>query len=315
MEKDISTSSSQSIKDQSKTQRVIVMTGVTSGIGVHALQHIATLPNTKIIVGAREVEQALPPGVEVLPLDLSSLDSVRGFANTVIQQLGDTHIDILVMNAGIQGGSNERRSKDGFELTFAVNHLGHYLLSRLLLPHMADRGRMMMTTSETHDPAVSPMGVKTFELEEWAHPTKSVGGLRAYAASKLCIMMTCLSLSKLDEVKSRNIDVIAFSPGLTGGTSLGRDSSAFARIFVTILMHTVFRVVGIFRPEFVISTPEKSGAGLAKVALGEVTPPEGQIYINLVKGEPKFSNPSKLAQDEGLQDELWRESAAMVGLK
>lgn len=301
------------MEEQSK-KRVVVMTGGTSGLGLHAIQHIAAEPDTRVIVGAREQEQEVPESVKVLPLDLASLDSVREFVTKVNQELGDSKIDILVMNAGLQGGNNERRSKDGYELTFAVNHLGHYLLSRLLLPKMADYSRMMMTTSETHDPDVSPMGVKNFELEEWAHPTKSTSGLRAYAASKLCIMMTCLSLSKLNEVKSRNIDVIAFSPGLTGGTSLGRDSSAFARIFVTVLMHTVFRVIGIFRPEFVISTPEKSGAGLAKVALGEVTPPEGQIYVNLIKGEPKFSEPSKLAQDEEKQEILWRESAKMVNL-
>ena len=107
----------------------------------------------------------------------------------------------------------------------------------------------------------------------------------------------------------------AFSPGLTGGTSLGRDSPRAKRAFVMLLMHTVFRFVGFFRPEYVVGTPERSGEALAEVALGEVPLPRGRIYISLVKGEPIFPVPSELARSRDAQDRLWRDSAAMVGLE
>jgi len=302
--------------DQAKPLRVVVMTGVTAGLGAHAVQHIAAQPDTRVIIGARGNRRTLPRGVEVIPLDLASLDSVREFADAVTRQLGAARIDILVLNAGMQTSNAERRSADGYELTFAVNHLAHYLLARLLVPRMADHGRLVLTTSDTHDPGVTPIAPTTLEPQALAHPSKrGLGaGIRAYSASKLCNLLTAQSFAALDEVKARQITVIAFSPGLTGGTSLGRDSSRARRAFVMLLMRTVFRLVGLFRPEYVMGTPERSGEALAEVALGAVTPPRGRIYIALVKGEPTFPDPSELARSREAQEQLWRESAAMVGI-
>jgi NAD(P)-dependent dehydrogenase (short-subunit alcohol dehydrogenase family) len=63
--------------DQAKPQRVVVMTGVTAGLGAHAVQRIAAQPDTRIIIGARGSGRAVPRGAEVIPLDLAWLDSVR----------------------------------------------------------------------------------------------------------------------------------------------------------------------------------------------------------------------------------------------
>jgi len=293
------------------------MTGATSGLGAHALQHIAARPDTRIIIGARGSGRSAPRGVEVVPLDLASLDSVRQFADAVKQQIGESKIDILVLNAGMQISNTDGRSAEGYELTFAVNHLAHYLLARLLLPCMAKEGRVVITTSETHDPAMTPIAPKSLDPRALAHPNKGGfgAGIRAYAASKLCNLLTAQSFAALDEVKARRITIVAFSPGLTGGTSLGRDASGARRVLMTLLMHTVFRVIGLIRPEYVIGKPGRSGEALAEVALSAVTPPGGRIYISLVKGEPKFPDPSELARSRDAQDLLWRESAAMVGLE
>ena len=94
--------------DQAKPQRVVVMTGVTAGLGAHAVQHIAAQPDTRVIIGARGGGRTLPRGVEVIPLDLASLDSVRGFAAAVTRQVGAARIDILVLNAGMQTSNAER---------------------------------------------------------------------------------------------------------------------------------------------------------------------------------------------------------------
>jgi NAD(P)-dependent dehydrogenase (short-subunit alcohol dehydrogenase family) len=158
--------------DHAKPQRVVVMTGVTAGLGAHAVQHIAAQPDTRVIIGARGSGPTVPRGVEVIPLDLASLDSVREFADAVTRQLGAARIDILVLNAGMQASNTERRSTDGYELTFAVNHLAHYLLARLLAPRMADHGRLVLTTSDTHDPAVTPIAPKTLAPQALAHPSK-----------------------------------------------------------------------------------------------------------------------------------------------
>jgi len=304
---------------QTKQQRVVVMTGVTAGLGAHALQHIAAQSSTRVIIGARGSvrAEAVPSGVEVIPLDLASLVSVRRFANAVKERLGDTRIDILVLNAGMQIADNQRRSAEGYELTFAVNHLAHYLLARLLVSHMADHGRLLVTTSETHDPAVTPIAPKSLEPQALAHPDKSGfgAGIRAYSASKLCNLLTVQAFAAQEEVKARQISVIAFSPGLTGGTSLGRDVSPARRAFITFLMHTVFRFVGLVCPEYVVGTTERSGEALAEFALGAVTPPPGRIYVSLVKGQPRYPDPSELACSQDARDRLWRESATMVGME
>ena len=63
-----------------------------------------------------------------------------------------------------------------------------------------------------------------------------------------------------------------------------------------------------------MGTPERAGEALAAVALGELNPPPGQIYISLVKGQPTFPSPSELAQSRDAQNQLWHESAAMAGI-
>lgn len=299
-----------------KSQNVVVMTGATSGFGSFTLQDLVASPSTRIIVGARGKNRTVPEGVDVLPLDLAPLTSVRDFAGAVIRQLGDKRIDILVLNAGLHGTAADQRSADGYGLTFAVNHLAHYLLARLLLPHIAEHGRVVITSSNMHDPPIKAIGPKTLELQEWAHPTKggSGDGIRSYSASKLCNLMTALYLARQDTVVTRQIGVIAFNPGLTGGAA-GREASALQKAILGIVMRTIFPLIGLFRPEFVMNAPEHSGRMLADVALGTLSLPNGRIYVSLVKGKPTFPDPSALACDREAQDRLWRESADMVGLE
>lgn len=300
--------------NQPKPLRVIVMTGATAGLGAHALKHIAAEPDTRVIVGARGSGRDVPKGVEVIPLDLASLASVREFADTVIAKLGETRIESLVLNAGMQAPGKERRSADGYELTFAVNHLAHYLLARLLAPYLAEQGRLVITTSDTHDPAITPIAPKSLDPQELAHPTKNQG-VRAYSSSKLCNLLTVQSFATQDALKARGINVIAFNPGLTGGTSLGRDAPPVMKVILPLLMHTLFRVVGLFKPEYVMGTAERSGEVLAEVALGSVAPPAGRLYLSLVQGKITFPDPSELARSRDAQKLLWRESADMVGLE
>nr|WP_218572214.1 SDR family NAD(P)-dependent oxidoreductase [Pseudomonas sp. ALS1131] len=299
---------------QAKQQRVIVMTGVTGGFGAKAARLIAEQPDTRVIVGARDVSR-VPGNIESLPLDLASLASVREFVIRLTEQLAERPIDILILNAGTHLAKNDRRSADGFELTFAVNHLAHYLLARSLLPHLAEGGRLLITTSDTHDPAVTGMAPRSLAPQQLAHPTTSGfgTGVKAYASSKLCNLMTAQTLAAHPEIQSRGISVIAFSPGLTSG-SAGRDSPVLLRRVVQVLMQTVFHVLGLFRPAYAANPPERSGASLADFALGNANLPSGHIYVALVKGKPTFPEPSELARSQSAQQQLWRDSAAMVGI-
>ncbi|WP_202912976.1 SDR family NAD(P)-dependent oxidoreductase [Acuticoccus sediminis] len=300
---------------ESLPRRVIVMTGATSGVGAYALGNFLKRPRTRVIVGERRPHRYSPTRAGVLPLELGSLASVRAFADAVKRQLGEQHIDILVLNAGLHGSAADERSAEGYGLTFAVNHLAHFLLARLRLPHMALQRRLVITSSNIHDPPMKRIAPKSLDIAEWAHPTPNGSGvgIRSYTASKLCNLMTALSFSRLEEAKALGIRVIAFNPGLTGGSS-GRDASALQVLLVRIMMRTIFPVIGLFRPEFVMNMAEHSGKMLTDVALGMIEPPADRVYVSLVKGKPTFPDPSELARDRQGQDRLWRESEAMVGL-
>jgi len=294
---------------------IIVMTGATSGIGAEALKHFVKLPDTKVYVGARGSGRIAPEGTDILPLDLSSLKSVRSFADNIKQRLGNAKIDILVLNAGIQATDNKQRSEEGFELTFATNHLAHYLLARLLLPDLAKGGKIVITTSDSHDPAIIFFGPKTLDLRELAYPNEnSPKGMRFYAATKLCNLLTARSLSAISLKDDSGIRVIAYNPGLTGDTSLMGKQSVFIKILLPVIIRPLFNVVSMFKPAFFMGTAKRSGEALAELALGKVTLPTDKIYTSLVRGKLTFPNPSQLAQDNNIKDLLWKESAKMVGL-
>jgi len=290
----------------------LVMTGATSGIGAHALARLTAPAGTRAIIGARpsSTRPALD-GVEVLPLDLSSLAEVRGFAAAVLDSLGGERIDMLVLNAGAQFRNTSARSADGFELTFAVNHLAHYLLARLLLPAVAQRARIVLTTSDTHDPAIFRSAPARVDVRGWAQAPGSAAS--AYAASKLGNLLTAEAIAALPETADRQITTIAFNPGLTGGTGLSRAfPGALSRAMQAL--RPVFILVSRLRPQFYMNTPEHAGDVLAQLADGTLTPPAGRVYASLVRGRLAFPDPSTLAQDPAAREELWRDSADLTGL-
>src|SRR6202041_2219382 len=186
------------------SMKTIIMTGGTSGLGEIAAHAIGQAPNTRLIIGAR---RSAAGKVETIPLDLTRLASVREFAQAVIERLGDSEVDGLVLNAGTQFPTSDQRTEDGFEITFGVNVLAHYLLLRLLLPKLARYATVVITTSDTHDPRRNPMGPKEFDIEKLAHPPrhrKASGfsaGFRACAASKLGDILIARGLAASGEAK------------------------------------------------------------------------------------------------------------------
>ena len=292
---------------------IIVMTGATAGIGADAAMRLVD-PGIRLIAGSRG---AVVAGAETLRLDLASLASVRAFAMAVVDTLAGAPIDALVLNAGGQRGDVEARSADGHELTFATNHLAHYLLARLLLPHMAEGGRIVITTSDTHDPAEKtgvppPRHADAGWLANPAgdprrDPASRTAGMRAYSASKLCNVMTARSLAALPDVTARRISVIAYNPGLTPGTALVRDQPWAVRAFIWPLLPML-------RP-FVRFMNSLDAAGNALAGLATTTtPPTHRVYASLRKGVLTWPEPSVLARDAAATTKLWADSAALVGL-
>ena len=291
------------------TSKTIIMTGGTAGLGDVAARRIAGMPGTRLVLGARRGNH---PVIETLPLDLGRLASVRQFVQAVIDNLGDASIDALVLNAGIQFPNTDQRTEDGFETTFAVNHLAHYLLLQLLLPKLAQGATVVITTSDTHDPKIHPLAPKALDLQLLAHPqgqrrpTGFSAGFRAYTASKLCDLLLARGLAASDEAKTRGLTVVAYNPGLTIGTSLFRAWPLWARL--------AMGAVGLFRPMTRLATVDQAGQLLADLALGRITPPARRLYASLVGRELTWPDPSELARQDAVMIGLWRDSARMAGL-
>lgn len=290
--------------------KTVVMTGATTGLGEVAAKQIAKSPDTRLIIGARASREF--PGITVLRLDLAVLTSVRAFAEAVLAKLDRSEINALVLNAGAQFPNIERRTDDGFETTFAVNHLAHYLLLRLLLPRLAEHARVIITTSDTHDPKTNPIApLLHADAERLAHPGNESGGrflagFRAYSASKLCNMLTARAVAASPEAKSRHISVVAYNPGFTPGTSLQRAWPIPVRMLMT--------AIGLMRPVLRLNTTPQAGSILAELTLGQITAPDDRIYASLVKRRLTWPEPSDLARRDDVMNALWSDSARLVGL-
>ncbi len=291
--------------------KTIIMTGGTSGIGLAAARKMREASGIRLIVGAR---QDFSTGV--LRLDLSSLSSVRRFAEDIERSLGEDQINGLVLNAGMQARTLSERTEDGFEPTFAVNHLAHYLLLRQLSRRLAPEAIVVITTSNLHDPKTNPMappahanGRDLAKGVVWLEPAKQDARavMRAYAASKLCNVLTARAFAASSIAQERSLRVIAFNPGFTRGTQLTRNHGVVFNLFVAAMG----AVQSLRRP---MNTVEDGGGLLADLALGRVVPPDGHLYASQVARRLTWPAISALACDDTVMSRLWRDSADLAGL-
>jgi NAD(P)-dependent dehydrogenase (short-subunit alcohol dehydrogenase family) len=293
--------------------KTIVMTGGTAGIGRVAAEQMRRVPDVRVLIGARG---KAPSDIESRPLDLERLASVRSFAAAVEAWLGEASIDALVLNAGMQVGDIHQRTEDGFEPTFAANHLAHYLLLRLLAPRLAAGAIVVITTSNLHDPKTNPIAPPEHAdaeqlargqvtLSAKSHDPSAV--MRAYSASKLCNLMTARALASSALARERGLSVIAYNPGFTPGTQLTRNHGPAVKFVFALLVP----VLGVFQR---MNTLADGGSLLADLALGRIVPPAGRLYASHVKRSLTWPDPSELASDEAAVEKLWRDSAALVGL-
>jgi NAD(P)-dependent dehydrogenase (short-subunit alcohol dehydrogenase family) len=193
----------------------IVVTGATSGIGyftarrlldagASVIVHGATVPSAEEAAARLVAGGADPVRVRAVAADFSRFEEVTAMARAL--SAAHHRIDVLVHNAAIAGPQRRTVTEDGNELTFQVNYLAPYLLTRLLTPHLrAARGRMVAVSSTLH----------RIGNINWADPqrTKSYSPVAAYAQSKLALTMFARAMAQ------EQVDVTAVSvqPGVVEG--------------------------------------------------------------------------------------------------
>ncbi|MGH3393092.1 MAG: SDR family NAD(P)-dependent oxidoreductase [Streptosporangiaceae bacterium] len=315
--------------------RTIVITGGTSGLGYGCAAAILSAPDTpwhvvlpcrdagrgQAAVGRLAAGAASGHTVEAMPMDLASLASVREFAAELASRLTSGELPPLyglVCNAGVQAGTAQTKTADGFESTFGVNHLGHFLLVTELLPVLRPPARVVVVASGVHDPA-QKAGVPVPAWND-AHalargelgPSAAsdrpfTAGQRRYSTSKLANMYFTYALARhLPD----GVTVNAYDPGMVVGTGLQREAVAPLRFAAT-------RVLPLLRPLLrrvltpYVYTARESGAMLARL----VTSPDldgvtGQYFG---AGRPEAIRSSDESYDNGRAEELWRDSLELTG--
>jgi NAD(P)-dependent dehydrogenase (short-subunit alcohol dehydrogenase family) len=299
-----------------------VVTGGNGGLGYQCARTIAAAsPRWHVIIASRDHTKSIDAvrsiisetdnsNVAAMDLNLDSLDSVRRFEKDFAAH-GLPPIGAIVCNAGIQVISGMTYNDDGYETTFAINHLGHFLLVNLLLRHLSDPARIVVVSSGTHNPDQFTGMPKPHYANAASVARPQMGadpatdGRRAYATSKLCNVMFSYELSRRLLAEGHDgISVSAFDPGLMPGTGLARDYRPFQKFLWNYLMPALR-----FIPN--VNSTNKSGADLARLVLDPgLAGVTGKYFVGR-KSVPS----SKDSYDEQKAAELWDSSVTMVRLK
>jgi NAD(P)-dependent dehydrogenase (short-subunit alcohol dehydrogenase family) len=276
--------------------KTVLVTGATSGIGLEASVALArrgarlvmvgrdpgrteaAVTDVKARSGSREVSHLL--------CDFSSLAAIRGLAEAFLA--GHDQLHVLVNNAG--GVNKTRRlTVDGIEATFAVNHLGYFLLTNLL-------SDLLVRSAPARVVTVASIGHRqgTLDFDDLGYE-RGYFIMRAYTRSKLANVLFAAELARRFE--GTGVTSNSLHPG-TVATNIWSGAPTWSKPLIQIL----------FRPFFI--SPEKGAATIVQLA----TSPELEGVTGKYFEKGKAVTPAPLAQDPALAKRLWRVSAGLVGL-
>jgi NAD(P)-dependent dehydrogenase (short-subunit alcohol dehydrogenase family) len=278
----------------SQAGRTVVVTGSNSGLGLSTARELARA-GARVVMAVRDVsrgEQAaatIDGDVAVRHLDLADLESVRTFAR---DWTGD--LDVLVNNAGIMMVP-AGLTADGFELQFGTNHLGHFALTNLLLPHLTDR---VVTVASTMHRA------GRIALDDLNWRTRPYSATGAYGQSKLANLLFTLELQRRLTAAGSRIRALAAHPGWAATNLQGRTQS-----------WVVDRAMKLGNVLLAQSDEQGALPSLAAATLdlpgGSYLGPSGR---NELRGPPTLVGRTRSASDPELARRLWAASAEFTGV-
>ncbi|KAL1459216.1 hypothetical protein WDU94_011223 [Cyamophila willieti] len=258
---------------------VAIITGGGRGIGFHVVKKLLA-SNVKVIIGCRNVDQVknkfqseikTMDKLEILHLDMKSLESVYSFAKNVREKY--PAINLLVNNAGVMFVPYEL-TKDGVECHLAVNYLSHFFLSLLLLPNLIKAGsmetksRIVNVTSCAHE--VSPR-IDFNDL----NMSKAYIANAAYARSKLAQILSTKRLASLFQQHCPTVDIVSVHPGIV-------DTELFNGTILKVTAPWVLR--------YICKSPEQGATTVTHACLGPLNTdgvkPNSLYYSNCRQDTP-----------------------------
>jgi len=275
--------------------KTCLITGANSGIGRVTAEALAKLGASVVLVCRNEkkggaarreiIEATGNSATDLFITDMGSLNQVQRLAEQFMKKHESLHI--LINNAGLILGERTL-TEDGFETTFAVNHLGHFLLTRLLLNHLKSStpSRIINVSSMVHRWA----GMDFDNLQG----EKSYRSMDAYARSKLANVLFTYHLA--DQLKGTDVTVNCLHPGIVA-TEFGNQGALWYRL-----------VKPIAKRLFYIS-PEKGAETL--IYLASSPEAEGISGKYFIKKRPVPS--SAVSYDRALQEKFWDVSLRLTG--
>jgi retinol dehydrogenase 14 len=278
--------------------RTILITGTTSGIGLEAAVALARQGNRLVLIGRNQGKmnatvdevRRRAGGAAALDSWLCDFGSQAQIHKLAAQVLATyDRLDVLVNNAGLATPRREV-TEEGIERTFAVNHLGPFLLTNLLLALLVKSApaRVVNVASSEHYDATMDLADLGFERAGW-------GMAKSYGRSKLGNVLFTRALAR--RLEGKGVTVNAVHPGAVA-TGIWDYAPGWMQPMIW-LAKKLFMI-----------TPEKAARSIIQLASSAEVEGKTGLYFNQLK--PK--EPSKLAQDDELAEKLWAESARLVKL-
>ena len=279
--------------------KTVIITGANTGIGKQTAIDLAKR-NAKVIIACRSVERGKQAekdirnlskneNVHFRLLDLASFASIRKFCSEVLAE--EPRLDILINNAGIMR-CPYWKTEDGFEMQFGVNHLGHFLLTNLLLDRIkeAPAGRIVVVSSLAHKRA------KEINFDD-INSTQSYDRKFAYGQSKLANNLFTIALHK--RLAETNVIVNCLHPGIIY-TELGRYMK------ISLWMKVLLLPVGLL----ILKTPWQGAQTTIYCAVDKEVDGVSGLYF----ADCKRKQPAPQALDELAAEKLWSLSVKLTGL-
>lgn len=276
------------------TGKTVIVTGGNSGIGQATARALA-VAGARVVLAVRDAAKgekaaaAMPGSIEVRALDLASLASVREFAAA---WSGEIHV--LINNAGVMAPPLTR-TKEGFESQFGTNHLGHFALANLLLPHLT--GRVVTVSSDMHRIGRIDFGDLNWERRRYA-------AWRAYGQSKLANLLFTAELQRRLSAAGSRVTSNAAHPGYAATNLQSHSQSRLLEFLMNRIGNPVLAqdADGGARPTLYAAVAQIPGNSFAGPALR-------------LRGAPKLASRSAAARDQETARRLWSASEDLTGVR